>query len=245
MAQPQLTSSQQVLAALQASYGSALWNQWQVHRFPKYDYIRYPAAGATSLTFMANPLGTVDPVSTLQKTVEETNLPKSRSFGQVYYLITQIRTDVRWLAKSRQATGISDDADVIYTTMTNAMSAFRNILNRGVLNISFAQKRFFQISQPFVTCPPGYGIEIFNHSSSYIAAASAYTQFSLWNETSSRRDNIYDLVPQQLVEPEVTIDITVDFPDGTSPALTTLVNGVSPRLEVGVIFDGYEIRPAQ
>lgn len=245
MANGQLTNSQQVLAALQASYGSAIWNQWQVHRWSMYDFIRYPTAGTTSLTFMANPTGTTDPVSGLQKTVEETNLPKSRSFGQVYYLITQVRTDARWLAKSRQATGISDDADVIYTTMTNAMSALRNIIARGVLHISFAQKRFYAIDQPLTNCPPGYGIEIFNHSSSYIAAASAYTQYSLWNETNTKRDNVYDLVPQQLVEPEVTIDVTIDYPDGTSPALTTLVNGVSPRLEIGVIFDGYLIRPAQ
>ena len=76
---------------LQAKVGSANWNDWQLVRQPQYDYARLPAAGTNSLNFFVNPAGSTDPVSTLQKTQEDTNLVKTGSFGQVYFIIQQIQ----------------------------------------------------------------------------------------------------------------------------------------------------------
>lgn len=240
---PPLTRSQQLLAALQSKYGSADWSQWQTHRWQFYDFIRYPTAGTTQLVFFANAFGSTDPVSAAQKTYEQTNVPKSRSFGQVYFFINQIRCDARWLSKGRQVSGISSDADVIYTTMTNAMSAFAQLLRTGVLRVTLAQKRYYDIEQPFTNTPPGYGVQIQDFASSYILGT--YAQPSIWATTNPSRQNVYSVVPTQLVEPEVTVDVTIDFPAGTSVALTGLVNSVDPALEVGVIFDGYIVRPVQ
>jgi hypothetical protein len=36
----------------------------------------------------------------------------------------------------------------------NYMEKYNELLNRGVLNISFAQKSYYQIESPFINCSP-------------------------------------------------------------------------------------------
>lgn len=80
-------NSIQVLQVLQARFGSADWNQWHIYRQPQYDFIRYPTAGTTSISFLNVALGNTDPNSSLAKTLEQTNLSKPRSFGQNYFIL--------------------------------------------------------------------------------------------------------------------------------------------------------------
>jgi hypothetical protein len=46
-----------------------------------------------------------------------------------------------------------------------------------------------------------------------------------------------------VIEPENSIDVSMNWPT-TSPVFTGLVNSGDIRLDIGVIFDGYIVRPA-
>lgn len=228
------------IAALQGKYGSAIWSQWSNLRWPQYDYARYTPAGITSLSLFAVPQGGVDPVSSLTKTSEQTSMVSGGTFGQVGQLITQIRTHAFILPLARQPANIRDDADVIWTTIGNMMSKYFELLRRGVLQVFINNKEFFTIVQPFLRCPPGFGVRIQQYGASYI---SGFTKFGIWVSQSPRTDDIFDLNPPQFIEPNNTFQVQLNYYDGTSPVFTNLVSSASPAIDIGVIFDGYQIRP--
>src|SRR3990167_8395962 len=109
----------QALQVLQARFGSANWNQWRLYRQPVYDSVRLTPAGVSRMNFFNVALGSADPVSTLAKTLEQTNVRSPSRLGQVVFIATQIRTRAHILAKPRQPTGINNDADLLYTTIND------------------------------------------------------------------------------------------------------------------------------
>jgi len=249
--------TQEILNALQSRFGSADFTRFQILRGQKYDFARYPAAGTTQLTLFSVPVGGTDPNSATVKTYEQTNLVKSASFGQEWFMITQVRCYAGFLAKARQPVAISGDTDAIFggycgntTAGGNAQVQLNNLLQRGVLNVSLAQKRYFNIIQPFQAAPAGFGIEIQRFGAAK-PAANNLTFKSFWTEGSNDFNQVWNTSPIQMVEPELQLSVTVDFPDGTSPVFTNTftVNDTptqaTPNVEVGVVFDGYVIRPQQ
>lgn len=232
----------QVLSILQQKLGSADWSQWQIYRWQFYDYARLTSAGTNNVPLFVNPPGATDPVSALQKTVEQTNMPKSNSFGQVYYIIQQIRVHADVLTKDRQPTGISNLATLVSGGLTGMAAAFYNLLTEGVFLMSIGQKEYFDIVQPFRNAPPGFGLEIYQHASGTGGATAGGTRLvrqSNWSQ------DIYLVTPPQLIEPEQNIQVSIQFPKANSPAFTTTVNSATPNINIGVIFDGYIARPAQ
>src|SRR6266487_3870409 len=213
------------LARLQRNYGSVDWSRWQNWRWQQYDYPRYPPAGTTQVQLFSVPLGGQDPnVATgTPKTLEQTNLNSSSSFGDVGFLITQIRTHLRILPKGRQHATIIADADVLWTTMSNMMSKYMEMVRRGVFVLSIQSKEFFTISAPFQTCPPGFGIQIQQHANSYI---SGHTAYSIWAQQNPDAKDIFDVDPPQFIEPNQTFTAQLNYYDGTSPVFTNLVSGV-------------------
>ena len=194
-------NSIQVLQVLQARFGSANWNDWHIYRQPIYDFIRYTPAGVTQLNFFQVALGTADPVSTLAKTLEQTNLNKPQSVGQNYFIAQELRCDCRWLPKPRQPTGINNDADVLWTTMTDAMSVYTQLLRLGVLTLTIGDKTFFEVQRPFTNAPPGYGVDIVHHAARNLASTLGER---IWVQPDPSRKNVMSLTPPQLIEPEQT-----------------------------------------
>lgn len=231
----------QVLNQLQSRLGSANWNDWQIHRWSFYDYVRYPSAGTASpLSFFTVPVGGTDPNSALAKTYEQTNVPKGGSLGQVYFFIQQIRTHLHILPKQRQPTGIPADADYLVGPVHNGfIDAVHNLSGMGVLLITLGQKEYFDIEKPFKNAPSGLAVDIDQVTS--VGATASY-----WYQQSGNQRDIWNASPPQMIEPEQNIQINLTFPNGASPALTDIVGGsITPYLNIGVILDGYIARPAQ
>jgi hypothetical protein len=190
----------------------------------------------------------------LFKTLEQTNLVKNASFGQEYFALTQIRTYANFVCQSRQgfATGTNFTYRGYTALLNSAMEQLQTVLNQGVLEISFAQKLYYQIARPFIACPSGFGIDIQSLASSRTGNA-AETQVSGTNWTA-RSDNrataVYNIDPIQIIEPEIQIQAAINFPAGNTPnftntALDTANGTQTPSVELGLIFDGYVIRPSQ
>jgi hypothetical protein len=233
-------ATQASLNVLQSRIGSANWQNWSALRWCFYDYVGYPTAGGLQLQFFTNANGSTDPTLSNVKTKEYTNCPKARSFGQVYFVIQEIRTHLRLRTKDRQPTGINNDASLIFKDIAASMSKINEIMRRGVLNITLGQKSYFDILNPLINAPPGFGLEFTNWGGSYTATAPP-----LWVQQNPDIRHVHTLSPPQLIEPDQTIDATLDFPT-TSPVLTNLVSGsYSLYVDIGLILDGYIARPAQ
>jgi hypothetical protein len=235
-----------------------------VVRGQKYDFCRLQSAGTNSVSFFSNPIGATDPGAgaTLYKTLEQTNLVKNASFGQEYFALTQIRCYAGFVNQSRQPVSVGTNFTYRgYTALVDsAMEKLQSVMNTGVLEISFAQKLYYQIARPFVQCPPGFGIDIQSLASSRTGTEPILVnpgdpdfQKSGTNWASRpdyRATSVYNIDPIQIIEPEIQIQAAINFPNGNTPsfansALTTADATFAPSIEMGLIFDGYVIRPSQ
>lgn len=246
----------EIIDSLQKRFGSADFSRYQVVRGQKYDFCRLLAAGTNSVSFFSNPIGATDPGAgaTLFKTLEQTNLVKNASFGQEYFALTQIRTYANFVCQSRQ--GFTTGTNFTYrgyTALTNgAMEQLQTVLATGVLEISFAQKLYYQIARPFIQCPPGFGIDVQSLASSRTGnAAETQVPGTNWSARPDYRATaVYNIDPIQIIEPEIQIQAAINFPGGNTPnftntALDTANGTQTPAVELGLIFDGYVIRPSQ
>jgi len=249
--------SPEILDSLQKRFGSADFSRYQVVRGQKYDFCRLQngATTASSVSFFSNPIGAADPAApTVFKTLEQTNLVKNASFGQEYFALTQIRTYANFIAQARQGTAVGTNFVYRgYTALLNsAMEQLQTLMSTGVLEIKFAQKLYYQIARPFVQCPPGFGIDIQSLASSRTGSVLE-TQLTDTNWSARpdyRGSSVYNIDPIQIIEPEIQIQAALNFPAGNAPsflnaALTTGNTPFTPAIELGLIFDGYVIRPSQ
>jgi hypothetical protein len=249
--------SPEILDSLQKRFGSADFSRYQVVRGQKYDFCRLLVAGTSSVSFFSNPIGSSDPASpTVFKTLEQTNLVKNASFGQEYFALTQIRTYANFIAQARQGTAVGTNFVYRgYTALLNsAMEQLQTLMSTGVLEIKFAQKLYYQIARPLIQCPPGFGIDIQSLASSRTGTepvATAQASGSNWlARPDYRATSVYNIDPIQIIEPEIQIQAAINFPNGNTPdflnsALTTADAAFTPSVELGLIFDGYVIRPSQ
>jgi hypothetical protein len=246
----------EIIDSLQKRFGSADFSRYQVVRGQKYDFCRLLAAGTNSVSFFSNPIGATDPGAgaTLFKTLEQTNLVKNASFGQEYFALTQIRTYANFVCQSRQ--GFTTGTNFTYRGYTaladSAMEKLQTVLNAGVLEISFAQKLYYQIARPFIQCPAGFGIDVQSLASSRTGnAAETQPEGTNWlARPDYRATAVYNIDPIQIIEPEIQIQAAINFPNGNTPnftntALDTANGTQTPAIELGLIFDGYVIRPSQ
>jgi len=247
----------EILDSLQKRFGSADFSRYQVVRGQKYDFVRLRAAGTNSVSFFSNPIGAADPsVTNVFKTLEQTNLVKNASFGQEYFALTQIRTYANFIPQVRQGfTPGSNFAFRGYTALADsAMENLQSVLNTGVLEIKFAQKLYYQIARPFIQCPPGFGIDVQSLGSSRtgVAAENQVSDTNWLVRPDYRGSSVYNIDPIQIIEPEIQIQAAINFPNGNTPTFTgvTLLTddsflGIDTQVELGLIFDGYVIRPSQ
>lgn len=228
-----------------AKYGAQDYSSWSNYRWQLYDFARYPGAGTTQIQLFSVPQGGQDPnaaagTSGSPKTLEQTNMNQSGQVGTQPFAITQIRTCARILPKVRQPTGISDGTNLLWTLMTNMMSKYLELLRRGVLQIFLNQKEYITQAAPFLNLPPGFGVRIQHHAAVY---TSGFTDFATWVQQSPRLEDVFAMDPPLVIGIGETFTVQLLYPDGTSPVFTTLVNSATPYLDVGVIFDGWTIRP--
>jgi hypothetical protein len=132
------------------------------------------------------------------------------------------------------------------------MEQLQTVLNTGVLEIKFAQKLYYQIARPFVQCPPGFGIDVQSLASSRTGVNETQVSDTNWLvRPDYRAASVYNIDPIQIIEPEIQIQAAINFPNGNTPSFAnvTLTSADSATnstaVELGLIFDGYVIRPSQ
>ena len=249
-----------LISSLVARFGSAVWDQYQVVRWMFYDYVRLPTSGTSQLQFFRVPAGANDPnVTGVQKTIEQTNVPKSISFGQNYFALSAIRTHVNLLPKPRQSAAIAANTRTVsrgYSGIDQGvMQTMYNLFNQGTMEIGFGDKQYLTLERPFVNMPPGAGVEINSIAGNFPATDAVppgpnkYTV--LWTQQSIDPRNIFVVSPTLIIEPEQTINVAINFYGSNSPTFTGtyLIDDIptlsTPNIEIGCVFDGFLIRPRQ
>jgi hypothetical protein len=236
-----MTNSQKVLAAIAGRFGTQDPNALQIQRWQYWDFIRLAAAGTNRLTFFSNPIGSVDPVGGNAKTLEETNIRRSGELD-LPFVIMQLRTVIEVLPIGRQPAGIIALPDAVIQTLTPLHRVLRNLANLGVLQVDFGQKTTFQIEQPFQRCPPGFGVSIRSITATPTGAGAV--EESLYYAQSVDPRDSYVVGPPVFVEKGQTFATVIDFFLANTPAIP-VISGATPLVQVGIILDGYVIRPVQ
>lgn len=241
---PQSSQAVQQLVNLQNQAGSADWSRWTQNRWSFYDYVQLNPAGDSKLQFFNIPLGQPDPnIVTIVKTYEQTNMNEVRSFGRINFLLKQIRTHIRILPKVRQVGGIGALASSVYNDYTALSEYLMGFVQQGTLLITIGQKEYFDINQPFVTCPPGFGVRIDQHAGN----TGALKNQASWFQQNPDAESIYTVQPEQLIEAGQTFQVNITYDNANYGALTNLMTGgtLTPKVEVGIILDGFVLRPVQ
>lgn len=238
-----MNNSQKVLQAIGNRFGTQDPDQLQIQRKSYYDYIRLNVAGTNRLTFFSNAIGSVDPVSQLAKTLEETNLRRSGQLDNPF-VIMQVKTAIEVLPAARQPAGVSALTNLIAGGgLTPVMRVLRNMANLGVLEVQFGQKNYFQIQQPFQSCPPSYGPSIREYGATDTGGGT-FMPASLWFTQSVSPKDAYVVSPPVFVEMAQTLQATIDFYLTNTPAIPQL-GGANVAVNVGLIIDGYTVQPVQ
>lgn len=258
------TESQQITQMLANRYGTADYGNLQVIKFQYYDYVRMTNSSGQvpqKLNFFSIPQGSIDPNSSTAKTLEETNLDRNGNFTYDY-VITGIRTHLYPLPKSRQATTPSDltaQANLLTGNSVGSlgqsngtMTFLEQLSGRGSLIVNFGQKRYFEINQPFKTCPIGAGVKIKSYGGGAPVSGNSSPSVSYWYSQSADPRDRYLCTPPLFVERDSQIDASIQFldTDYAVPANYTLPNvtatlGSKAFINVGLIFDGFAIIPTQ
>ena len=246
------SQDQAAIGMLVQQIGSANWSQWQVIRQAFYDYVSFPAATSsstinTALSFFSTPLGGQDPNSSTTKTTEDTNMLQQAQFGQQYFVVEQLRTHLFLLPKARQNATVAATTTYTYDQEV-IMAALKSVMGTGVLTFNIGQKLYFDIQQPFRTCPPGFGLGQVIPPWDYVVAnaANSGANANVFVQQSCNLDDVYTLTPPQLIEPAQTFQITLAYPDlGYNFYHTLDAAAQNANVKAGVILDGYLARPMQ
>jgi hypothetical protein len=165
------------------------------------------------------------------------------------FIITEIKTHIFVLPKARQAAAVAADTSLItgggatdsYGVANGVWNALWNLSGTGVLNVQFGQKTYFDIEQPFKFCPTGFGVDII--STTGFGAGANVTNSNLFQQ-SENPDDIYKVTPPVLVEKDQNLQIAINWPNGTSPAIPQ-VSAENVLVDIGLIFSGFAILPTQ
>jgi hypothetical protein len=232
-------TSEEAIQAIAALYGSTNYKLWSDIRRPWYSKVNYPEAGQQQLTFFSSVAGQGT------TTLDDTNIPKSNSFGQQHVVVKSIQLGL-WVKTW----------DLYAWAGTNASTLVSDLLagfvQAGVLTLTVNNRAQVQLPKPFLYAPIGGGPEQI-----YTAGLSTLTltegtpnviatsiSAAPYAEISGYR-NSFILDPQLMIEAEQNFSLTLDFPSGLVPVLgTDVTDDTSNPLKVVAIIDSVTIRPA-
>ena len=237
---PQGTNSNQVLAALQSTYGAQKYTDQQMLRYPYYSRVQYPAAGASQISFFGQSMG--------QITELLTNAEQSGALGNVSFLLTGIYFDF-WVsapATTGQPQIYLEDADAIYADIVHGFA------QAGFWELTVGNVKWDSVPIPFLYRPPSNG----RVRTSLNQGGGAFTQSGMspfavtgagtnlcradLNRRAWRRGNLQNplfLAPQQ------NFTAMIYYPSGLIPIIATDVVTGSAVLYVECTFDGWKYSP--
>jgi hypothetical protein len=240
--------SESIISAASQKFGVIDYTRWQAIRWQWYSYVTYPTAGTSELNFFGQVAGQAG------VTLQDTNLPKAGSFGQTHFQLKSISTDIQLLSNNDDGFTLANQVAggaVGIDTQALASDFLNGFVQAGVLEFSVGARPFATIPKPFQYAPPpGNPLDYNNSYVNQIGAvptAGTPTVVGLpWVTQTKRRDNVYFVDPNILIEAEQQFNVKLSYPSGFVPVIAnSVVNNSTNPLKIGVIFDGLLLRPVQ
>jgi len=216
--------------------------QSEVIRQRFYDYLLYPTAGGTQLTFFSQPVG--QGVTSAQgapvgsaKTLWDTNLelpntiPSGKSFMiesiEVLFTPGSVAT-----ANTHTPAALSVFAAVAAASVYAQINDVNTFYQSGMLELNVLSKNYLR-ETPLMAFPPKAHLEV----SGAVASNSATTSTvgSLFAKAGGRP---YYIAPEITLQPAVNFEVKLLWPQAVATP-----SGFNAR--VGVILDGYFMRASQ
>jgi hypothetical protein len=235
--------SESIISAASQKFGVIDYSRWQAIRWQWYSYVTYPTAGVGELNFFGQVAGQAG------VTLQDTNLPKAGSFGQTHFQLKSISTDIQLLVNDVDTFTLANQATL--DTRALASDFLNGFVQAGVLEFSVGARPFATIPKPFQYAPPpGNPLDYNNSYANQIGAVPTATNPVVvglpWTTQTKRRDNVYFVDPNILIEAEQQFNVKLSYPSGFVPIIANnVVNDSTNPLKIGVIFDGLLLRPVQ
>jgi hypothetical protein len=244
--------SESIISAASQKFGVIDYSRWQAIRWQWYSYVTYPTAGVGELNFFGQVAGQAG------VTLQDTNLPKAGSFGQTHFQLKSISTDIQLLSNNddgftlaNQVAGTADPLIANIDNFTLASDFLNGFVQAGVLEFSVGARPFATIPKPFQYAPPpgnplDYNNSYVNQIGAVPTAGTPVVAGIPWTTQTKRRDNVYFVDPNILIEAEQQFNVKLSYPSGFVPVIAnSLVNDATNPLKIGIIFDGLLLRPVQ
>ena len=240
--------SESIISAASQKFGVIDYSRWQAIRWQWYSYVTYPTAGVGELNFFGQVAGQAG------VTLQDTNLPKAGSFGQTHFQLKSISTDIQLLSNDTDGFTLANQiagGAVGIDTQALASDYLNGFVQAGVLEFSVGARPFATIPKPFQYAPPPGNPLVYNNSYvnqiGAVPTAGTPTVVGLpWATQTKRRDNVYFVDPNILIEAEQQFNVKLSYPSGFVPIIAnSVVNDATNPLKIGIIFDGLLLRPVQ
>lgn len=229
-----------VIEFLRRSLPANKFDAIRVNRAPVYDTIYFPAAGGQGpFKWFAVPEGGSDTNAPTgqNKAREDTNVLTAGQLGNTAFIMTHIRLQAFWSPKGRQVAAISGDADLIFGEMKDSMPVLLNILRSGVFKFKVDGKTLFNIHQPFLNAPPGFGPRV-DRWAVTDDSSNTYADWIAQNPEAKP----WPVEKLQMIQPGQKVEASIEFPEANPGALTNLHAGANtPRLQMLCALDGFKI----
>lgn len=241
--------SESIISAASQKFGVIDYTRWQAIRWQWYSYVTYPTAGTSELNFFGQVAGQAG------VTLQDTNLPKAGSFGQTHFQLKSISTDIQILNNDVDGFTLANQVTggvVGIDTQALASDFLNGFVQAGVLEFSVGARPFATIPKPFQYAPPPGNPLDYNNSyvNQITAVPTSGVQAQVvgvpWATQTKRRDNVYFVDPNILIEAEQQFNVKLSYPSGFVPIIAnSVVNDATNPLKIGIIFDGLLLRPVQ
>lgn len=191
---------------------------WQ----PYYDFLTYPAAGQTQLTFFQRTVGTAG------TTLADTNMRASGQFPRpVQFLVTGLQVVYSPVKAVAEVAALVTTPSVPLTNINDVNAVARS----GWLRLTIGSKDYLT-DAPIGKFPPVYCLDVAGELGPNVNAATL-TQVVDYANISGK----YYSVTPFLIPSNQNFDVTLNWPAAVA------VTGATNR--IGVILDGFEYRLSQ
>lgn len=224
------TSDNEALQALQAQYGSVDASKVQSRRRQYYSYVQYPLAGQSVFNFFSIPIG--------QSNRQLTNIQQGGNLDNPF-LIKAIRLGF-FIQDTAQGTWAGTNVSTLYSDLVAGFA------QAGFLKFIIGSKEWLYLPSPFLYAPPAYGDpRSYNAGSNITQATAVNITAAPYAALQSKKSAAYLLQPSPLINENQNFRITIEYPQGLIPVISTgVVTGGNPLL-IGIQLDGIEVRPVQ
>jgi hypothetical protein len=238
---PAGTTSADILAAMQAAWGTQQYADQKSARWPYYSYVNYPAAGSNAFNFFGQNY------SQATNGLGDTNIEGQNNLGNYSMFVQSIGLDFRVLLPAVSA------APQVYTT--DAVNIANDLLSgfaqAGYWTFTVGTNLWDMCPRPFLYSPPGNGAIRMETTNAFaftqsgdspfaVTAAATKLQYADLERRAFRRrvlKNPLFLAPQQTFQAKLSYD------SGAIPIIATSIITGTATLSVGAILDGTRFAP--